>query len=134
MIQTYAIDQGTKLLRRLAHRLNQAASSPDPDAVHDLRVAIRRFQQFLRVFRQFLPDRTARKIRRRLRKIMKSAGEVRNRDIAAMLLRETDSRSSLELSTSLARRRLQVEQDLVGLLNRLQKSDFERKWHAKLQF
>ena len=134
MIQTYAIDQGTKLLRRLAHRLNQAASSPDPDAVHDLRVAIRRFQQFLRVFCQFLPDRTARKIRRRLRKIMKSAGEVRNRDIAAMLLKETDSRSSLELSTSLARRRLQAEQDLVGLLNRLQKSDFERKWHAKLQF
>ena len=134
MIQTYAIDQGTKLLRRLAHRLNQAASSPDPDAVHDLRVAIRRFQQFLRVFRQFLPDQTARKIRRRLRKIMKSAGEVRNRDIAAMLLKETDSRSSLELSTSLAQRRLQAEQDLVGLLNRLQKSDFERKWHAKLQF
>jgi|SRR6185295_12424581 CHAD domain-containing protein len=134
MIQTYAAGQGSKLLRRLAHRLNQAASSPDPDAVHDLRVAIRRFQQFLRVFRQFLPDRTAKKIRRRLRKIMKSAGEVRNRDIAAMLLSQTDRRSSLELSTTLARQRSQAEQDLVNLLNRLQESDFEQKWHAKLRF
>jgi CHAD domain-containing protein len=134
MIQTYAARQGSKLLRRLAHRLNQASSSPDPDAVHDLRVAIRRFQQFLRVFRQFLPDRTAKKIRRRLRKIMKSAGEVRNRDITAMLLSQTDRRSSLELSTRLARQRRQAEQDLVDLLNRLQKSDFEQKWHAKLRF
>ena len=134
MIQTYAAGQGEKLLKRLAHRLSQAASSPHPDAVHDLRVAIRRFQQFLRVFRQFLPDRTARKIRRRLRKIMKSAGEVRNRDIAAKLLRQTDRTSSLELSTRLARKRRQAEQDLIDRLNGLKKGDFERKWHAKLQF
>jgi len=134
MIQTYAAGQGSKLLRRLAHRVHQAASAPDPDAVHDLRVAIRRFQQFLRVFRQFLPDRTARKIRRRLRKIMKSAGEVRNRDIAAKLLRQTDRKSSLELSTRLARKRRQAEQDLIDRLNGLKKGDFERKWHAKLQF
>src|SRR6185503_15069163 len=101
MIQTYAAGQGSKLLRRLAHRVHQAASAPDPDAVHDLRVAIRRFQQFLRVFRQFLPGVTAKKIRRRLRKIMKSAGKVRNRDIAAMLLQQADPTSYLELATRL---------------------------------
>ena len=86
MMRKYALNQGSKLLRKLVFHLNRAALLHDPDSIHDVRVAIRRFQQFLSVFEQFVPRGKAKKIRRQLREVMELSGEVRNPDIASALL------------------------------------------------
>jgi CHAD domain-containing protein len=132
MMQSYATDQGTKLLRRLVFRLNRAATLHDPDSLHDLRVAIRRFQQFLRVFQQFLPPGKARKIRRELRQIMKLSGEVRNRDIASALIKQSGDGNHSRISSRLAIQRKEAHQELLKSLDRLNERGLARKWHSKL--
>ena len=57
MMQRYAREQASTLLRRLAFRMNRAAKVRDADSIHDLRVAIRRFEQCLQIFHQFLSGR-----------------------------------------------------------------------------
>lgn len=133
MIRKYAIDQGSRLLDRLIYQLNRAASAHDAESVHDLRVAIRRFQQFLRVFRQFLPRAKFKKIRRRLHGLMILSGEVRNRDIAAALLQQAGVTNHSRLSISLAREREQAQKELLKLIDGLNRRGLVRKWHSRLQ-
>jgi CHAD domain-containing protein len=68
----------------------------DPDSrepVHDLRVATRRLRAFLSVYEPLLGHKDARKLRRRLRKITRAAGEIRQWDahleLATPLLPDT---------------------------------------------
>jgi CHAD domain-containing protein len=73
--------------RRLRSEMRRAMRIPeDAEAIHDLRVAIRRFTQCLRTFEQFLNRKHARKMRRRLRRLMDSCGAARNVDIACGVL------------------------------------------------
>jgi len=44
---SFAVAQATRLLERLAFQINGVVHSPRPEAIHDLRVAIRRFAQAL---------------------------------------------------------------------------------------
>ena len=98
-------EEGSKLLRKPVFHLNRAALSYDPDSIHDVRVAIRRFQHFLHVFEQFLNRRKEKKIHRQLREVMKLSGEVRNRDIAAALLKQAGGANHSQPSMTLARQR-----------------------------
>jgi CHAD domain-containing protein len=77
------------LLRRLAFQVGRIAKSSDAESIHDLRVAIRRFNRCLSLFSQFYPGRSSKKARRRLDGLMKAAGSVRDLDIAIELLAET---------------------------------------------
>ena len=52
-MQEYAVLQTAILLRRLAFQVNRAAKSGEAEAIHDLRVAIRRFSRALRALRSF---------------------------------------------------------------------------------
>ena len=58
------------------------------DGVHDLRVAIRRLSESLRVFEDLFPQGSAKAVRKDLKAGMRLAGEVRNHDIAIDLLRK----------------------------------------------
>src|SRR5690242_18950966 len=86
-LRTYALQQTRTLLRRLAFQINRAGRAGDADAVHDLRVAIRRFAQCLRAFDQCYPHGHGRKIQRKLKSLMQAASAVRDRDIAMELMR-----------------------------------------------
>lgn len=55
-MRKYATEHTSTLLRRLAYHMNRVGRSADSDSVHDLRVAIRRFTQSLRVFAPFFPS------------------------------------------------------------------------------
>jgi CHAD domain-containing protein len=74
------------LLRRMAFQVRQAMLRADADDVHDLRVSIRRLRECLRTFARIYPAAPRRKIRKELRKLMKSAERVRSTDIALDLL------------------------------------------------
>lgn len=81
-LSKYARDETRVCLHHFRASLRHAAKQPDdPDAIHDLRVSIRRLTQCFRIFHA-----SAKKTRRRLHKIMERCGAVRNCDIALELL------------------------------------------------
>jgi CHAD domain-containing protein len=132
MMQSYAHGQVSSLLRKLAFCMNEAAKLRDADSIHDLRVAIRRFQQSLTIFRQFLSNGYRKKIRRRLRKIMELSGEIRNRDIAVDLMKQAGLPARSALSARLLRERKEFERELLALLDRWGECNLSDKWGSKL--
>ncbi|MDP9115018.1 MAG: CHAD domain-containing protein [Acidobacteriota bacterium] len=83
-IARYARDETRVRLQHFRTSLRHAAKHPDdPETIHDLRVSIRRVTQCFRIFHA-----DAKKMRRRLHKIMEHCGRVRNCDIALDLLAE----------------------------------------------
>jgi CHAD domain-containing protein len=131
-IRRYAVEQTARLLGRLVFEIHRAARTHDPDAIHDLRVSIRRFNQGLRVFSQFFPAREARKIRRRLRVIMDAAAKVRDRDIARELFLLAGVAGVEPICQTLAAQRRENEIELRDLLKRFETRDYSSRWRARL--
>ena len=82
----FASVQASRLLGKLAFQVRHAAKHPNEEAIHDLRVSIRRLSQCLREFHQFFPRRQTKKILKQLGKVMDLAAEMRNRDVAIELI------------------------------------------------
>lgn len=119
-------------LKKLQAEFRRATRSPeDPEAVHDLRVAIRRFVQCLRAFKQFFDEEQAKKIRKSLKKLMKRSGEVRNRDITIDLLKEAGLDGAPAVA-ALERQRLDAEKEFVRTLHRWPKRRAE-EWSSRLK-
>ncbi len=127
-MRKYTQEQTATLLRRLASDAHQAASLGTPDAVHDLRVGIRRFNQCLRVFRDSFPRGAVRRIRRELKNIMQMAGEVRDLDIAMELLKMAKVRHD----PVLAHDRRRAYKQLAGALKLWSQHDFSRRSRERL--
>jgi CHAD domain-containing protein len=86
-ISEYANRQTEFRLKQFLEQRRRAAESIDAmEAIHDLRVSIRRLQQALRTFRGLLAP--AKKIRKRLRKLMALCAAVRNCDVALGVLKQ----------------------------------------------
>lgn len=80
--------QGTRLLtsdllKQLVAAAARLEATPSPDALHDLRVAIRRLRTLLRAYESSLGPASTRTIRRELRRVMAATGT--NRDIDVQL-------------------------------------------------
>src|ERR1700730_2539885 len=112
-IKEFALLQTAVLLRRLAFEVNRAAKNGDHAAVHDVRVAIRRFSRCLRVFSQFYPGGSWKKIRRRLSALMTLAGVVRDIDLAMELLPGAGARGHRQLLSRLKQERRQGHRELL---------------------
>lgn len=86
----FASTQAAALLRDVQREIRRLHRGPRPtvDAVHDVRVATRRFDACLDVFRAQFRRKGARAMRQKLRELRKAAGAVRDRDIAIELYRE----------------------------------------------
>jgi CHAD domain-containing protein len=132
-IRAFAVQQIAQRLGRVAFESRRVRKSPGDDAVHDLRVSIRRFSQAVRVFSRLLPEAPARKIRKRLRAIMKLAGEVRNLDIAAELITASRLEGSRPLAQQLAADRKEAARHLVEALRQLNQRDFSTRWRERLE-
>ena len=128
----FARRQARRLLTDLRREFALAADAPSPDAVHDLRVAIRRFRQALIVFRAAFPARQCRKIHKKLKQVMHRAGEVRNCDIAAILIPKLDARIAPQLRPHLQKDRETAEGKLTQTLRRLSDRKLPAKWRARL--
>ena len=128
-MREFALLQTAVLLRRLAFEVNRAAKNGNDMAIHDLRVAIRRFSRCLRVFAQFYPGKSWKKIRRQLADLMEAAGAVRDLDIALQLLAEAGAPS---LDTRLDERR-RANAHLQQELRRFRTRNLFRKWRSQLE-
>src|SRR5215471_13854790 len=131
-MRSYALQHTRTLLRRLAFQVNQTARLGDADAVHDLRVAIRRFTQCLRVFEQYFPKAEPRKVRRKLKTIMELAAAVRDRDIAVDLLKASGIPKGATVLAVLTRERKQAEEELLEAIRRSSRDNFSSKWRERL--
>jgi CHAD domain-containing protein len=120
------------LLEKFSAKLEAAADSTDAHAIHDLRVSIRRLSRCLRVFSDYYPGRSWKKVRKQLSKLMDYAGAARDCDIAIELLAEAKVPESSPLIATLQKRRQEAGEDLQKASRRWNHSDIAKKWHKKL--
>lgn len=75
----------THLVEDLVSVMRRVAEMPGIDAVHDLRVSVRRASEGLRIYRDQLPK--ARRLSKKIKAIRDLAAAVRDRDVTRQLLR-----------------------------------------------
>ena len=124
--------QTAVLLRRFAYQVALTANSGSADGIHDLRVAIRRLSNCLRVFAQFYPAHSAKRIRRRLSGLMELAGAVRDVDIALELLVQAAISPKAPLAERLRDERRKAANRLARDLRLWRNQGFSRKWRSRL--
>jgi CHAD domain-containing protein len=133
-MREYARSQTAILLRRLAFQVSRAArSGKDAEAIHDLRVAVRRLSRCLRVFAEFYPGDAWKKMRKELRRLMRSAGRVRDRDIVLALIAEAGVGRHSAFAARLEAERKQAARDLQLETRRWERAGFSRKWRGALE-
>jgi len=131
-MREYVRQQTAILLRRLAYEVNRATKSADDEAIHDLRVAIRRLSRCLQLFTQFYPAGSSKKVRRRLSDLMDAAGEVRDCDIAAKLLEQAGVQRETAVFKRQGTDRRAAVKELVAELRHTKQRSFSKKWRAQL--
>jgi CHAD domain-containing protein len=128
----YVRQQTAILLRRLAYQVNRAARNADEEAIHDLRVAIRRLNRCLRIFSQFYPGKSWKQVRAHLRQMMDAAGAVRDRDIAGKLLADAGVRQNGAAFRRLGTGRRSAVKELSFELRHWKSRSYFKKWRAEL--
>ena len=131
-VRQYGVGKVSKLLGRLVFQIHHAGRANDPEAVHDLRVSIRRFNQGMRVFGEFFPGREMKKVRRRLREIMKAAAKVRDRDVALELYARARLSAAAPLAVATASQREESGRELRDLLKQFETRNYSSRWRAWL--
>jgi len=120
-------------LKKLDAELGHAGRKPkDADAIHDLRVSIRRLSRELRVFEAWFEAGRVKNIRRRLRKLMEHCAAVRNCDVAIEVLRTAKCRNPA-LFAALEEERRRTRRVLAGKLANWLRRNRVRKWRARLR-
>jgi CHAD domain-containing protein len=130
-MRDFARTQTATLLDRLAYQAGRAAKRSDEETVHDLRVAIRRLGQCLRVFGPLLPGKT-RKVRRKLRAAMRLAAEVRNCDVALELVTTVGAGPRTVVVQQLRERRAAAHERLLREVKRWKRRNFSLRWRDRM--
>src|SRR3954466_7899477 len=114
----------------VAHMLPMAAhlSEHDIEHVHRLRVATRRAAAALKLYRDWLPQKSARWFKKRLRQIRRAAGEARDLDVLIQKLKREPGPQSEAIVRFLATKRASVQPDIIELADNMRRDDkFVRK-------
>ena len=126
-IEQYGRTKTAELLEDVVAALTAAAQAPDPDAIHKMRVSIRRLQQAIRLFKQFLRKKGVQKVRDDLREVMTAAGNVRNYDIAIGLVKKArGTTEQLQVDRAAAR------DQFSAMLRSAARPGFDREWRTAL--
>src|SRR5260221_11942952 len=72
----------------LLEKVPEARSADSNNGIHDLRVAVKRFREALRLFRPVLRKKTFRRHREWIEELNDALGEARDRDVALAQLRK----------------------------------------------
>jgi len=121
-----------ELMENLASAMRQIGESPKPDDVHDLRVAIRRLEQALKVCKGQLPRTQVKALRRRLKDLFSKAGSVRDYDIAGELLLERRSPANSGLKPRIRASRKRAAKNLRSALQRRSLLKRVSRWYDNL--
>jgi CHAD domain-containing protein len=126
-MRDFGLAKTASLVHGTADAVRAAARTPNPEAIHRMRVSIRRLQQSIRLFRQFLRRKGVHSVRADLRRIMEPAGELRNFDIAVGLVRRAGGCAEL-----LQERRVTARLVLQGQLSDLGGTNLGQRWLDQL--
>ena len=132
-MRDYVRQQTALLMNRLSIAVNRAARDGDEQAIHDIRVAMRRLSRCLKVFAAFYPDGSWRKIRRRIAGLMTAAGAVRDCDIAIELAIRAGVPRRSAVVLQLAAHRRKTGRDLLLEVRRWKQRNYARQWHSRLE-
>jgi CHAD domain-containing protein len=127
-IPSFAAEQARRRLERLAFQVNSTTRTPNPEAVHELRVVIRRFLQSLTVFKTCFPRKNVKRIRKELKHMLKAAGLVRDHDVAVKILSQIPFRGADALIERFRTGRKLGEKGLVVSLKRWAAEKSLSKW------
>jgi len=127
-----ASDSASRLLTRLDEQAAAAVRPVDADGVHDLRVAVRRFRQWLATFGSGLPRGDVKRMVRRLKAIMDCAGAVRDRDVTLKILAKCHVAGVAPLRRKLASERRDAARALAAEARRWKQSRAAAKWRARI--
>jgi CHAD domain-containing protein len=86
-----------KRLEQLAEAVQDSHGGRSVEAVHDMRVASRRLRAFGVTFRDLLREETQRRLEKKLRRVTRAAGSVRDLDVQMVLLEGRWAAASKEL-------------------------------------
>jgi len=132
-MREYVRAETARLLDRFGAELKRAARDADADAIHDLRVSIRRLSRCLRVFAGFYPGRSWKKIRAGLHGLLQSAGAVRDRDIALALIGQAGVSPRTAIHRKLSAERAAASHEMAADIERWDRRDPAAKWRRKLE-
>ena len=132
-MKKYAQMQIATLISKLAAQVKHAAENADEEAVHDLRVAIRRLSRGLRAFGQFFPGKSWKQIRLELSELMEKAAAVRDRDIAAELLEKAGVAKRAQVITTLGKERTAAAKALRDALQDWISRNAPQQWKGALE-
>ena len=130
-LQRYVFEVTDQRLARLTFEISRVVRFSSEVAVHDLRVAVRRFSQALRIFKRCFRGKQVRRIRRELKHIITVGGEVRNCDMALKVLSKS-KRQIPDAKPKLEARRHESERELQALLRIWVQRKSSRKWRSDL--
>ena len=88
MFQTCFLEYYTFRCQNIQENFSLAVNCYDPDGTHDLRVEIKRLRAFFKLIEWITPTFIAKKNIRNIRKLFKSAAELRDIHVQQMLTRE----------------------------------------------
>ncbi len=128
-LDLFAREQFESRLAKLSEQLDRAHHDATVDAVHDLRVANRRFSQVLIAFAELLPASRKHNVIERLKKIMSAAGRTRDLDIALELV---GPRAPAEFRKALEARRWKSAAKLAPCIERAVNAHRIAKWQRRL--
>jgi CHAD domain-containing protein len=117
-------------LMAVAHHLPLAAyhAEQDPEHVHRLRVSTRRGGAALELYRDWIPAKRARWIKKRLKKIRRAAGEARDLDVLTQRVARDYGERAAPVASIVAEERGRVQADIVRIAERSRREDrFVRK-------
>lgn len=127
LLREFGFSTTAELLSEAAVAMLLAAESPDEEAVHRMRVSIRRFQQSLRLFSSVLREKGVKRVRRELKSVMEPAGELRNHDIAIQLVRGAKASTA-----ALQQRRAAAREQFLAALRTVAQADLQDRWREAL--
>lgn len=99
----------------------------DIEKVHQLRVSTRRAGAAVRLYRNWLPRKSSRWLKKRLRKIRRAAGEARDFDVLATRLERELGDEAVELLKLVAAKRAAVQPKIAGVADGCHRKDKLRR-------
>jgi inorganic triphosphatase YgiF len=129
----FAAESLSARLKTLLEQVGRCAGEADVDAVHDLRVSIRRFSQGLRIFGSLLERKSVKEMRSALKDAMDAAARLRDLDVGIELLRKEGLGFDHAVIGEMREERRLGEMALQGRLLLLRSIEPERNWPEKLR-
>jgi CHAD domain-containing protein len=132
-MRQYVRRQTAALLENLKREIARAPADHSPDAIHDVRVAIRRLSRCLKVFAQFYPGQSWKKARAELSVLLHAAGAVRDRDIAIELLAKAGIARRSVIFSKLEAERARLHDEFVAEVRRWHSRKVVQQWRMRLK-